>query len=188
MLIVLGGTRKVETLPTEINELILEFVNQDHKFYVGDAPGIDSAFQKFLFALKVKNVTVFSSAERVRSNLGNWTEFQIESPVKSKSHARHSIKDRHMTSKADLGIMVWDGQSAGTLANVIDLLEMKKECYLFNLVDRDLVKFDNEKKLEEYLTNFGQIRDEAHRRLNTFRNREKRIKTEFKSDKDFKLF
>lgn len=188
MLIVLGGTRKVETLPAEIGELITELGNQNHTFYVGDAPGIDTAFQKFLYTLKIKDVTVFSSADSVRNNLGNWSQIQVESPIKSKSHARHSIKDRYMTAKADLGIMVWDAQSAGTLANVIDLLEMKKECFLFNLIDRDLVKFDNLKSLEKYLINFGEVRDEANRRLKTFRNREKRMKSDFSSDKDFKLF
>lgn len=188
MLIVLGGTRKVEKLPAEIGELIIEFVNQNPMFYVGDAPGIDTAFQKFLKALKVKDVTVFSSADRVRNNLGNWSEIHVDSPIKSKSHARHSIKDRYMTARADLGIMVWDAQSAGTLANVIDLLQMKKECFLFNLIDGDLVKFDNLKSLENYLMKFEEVRDEANRRLNTFRKREKRMKSNINGDIDFKLF
>jgi hypothetical protein len=93
-----------------------------------------------------------------------------------------------MTERADLGIMVWDAQSAGTLANVIDLLQMKKECFLFNLIDGDLVKFDNLKSLENYLMKFEEVRDEANRRLNTFRKREKRMKSNIKGDIDFKLF
>lgn len=175
MLIVLGGTRKVDHLPTEIIDLVRSYVEKGCVFYVGDASGIDTAFQKLLRTLGTKKVSVCSSAEEVRNNLGSWKTEKIESPIKSKSHARHSIKDRFMTSKADLGIMVWDSKSAGTLANVIDLLEMNKESYMYNLIDQELIHFDTLKNLDGYLKGHREVQEEAVRRLHTYRSRSNRL-------------
>jgi hypothetical protein len=33
-------------------------------------------------------------------------------------------KDLHMAREADYGFMIWDGQSSGTLSNILELLEM----------------------------------------------------------------
>ena len=60
MLVVLGGTRKVGKLPLEVLDLLRTYVNKKSLFLVGDAPGIDTAFQKELKKLKVDGVTVCS--------------------------------------------------------------------------------------------------------------------------------
>ena len=74
----------------------------------------------------------------IRNNLGNWQVEKVESGLKSKSSAVHAFKDRKMSQIADVGLMIWDCKSAGTLSNVIDLLEQGKNCF-----DEDFVTYVN---------------------------------------------
>jgi predicted flavoprotein YhiN len=91
----------------------------------------------------------------------------------------HAIKDRKMVEIAKLGIMIWDSESAGTLSNVIDLVEQEKECYLWLASGSDLCRFDNLNSLEKFLTSYPEQTEEAKKRLNRFRKRElKSVQTE----------
>ena len=108
----------------------------------------------------------------------------MESGLKSKSHAVHAFKDRVMTSEADLGLMLWDCQSAGTLSNVIDMVESGKSCKVWVSLDSDLYSFDNKISLSNWLAQYPEVTTEAARRLRQFRRREyKRF-----SEKQDKLF
>ena len=171
MLVVLGGTRKVNKLPSEVIELVGNYTVKDSEFLVGDAPGIDKAFQDLLYSRNEKKVQVFTSVDQARNNVGNWTVRRVDSGLKSKSHAMHSAKDREMTLLADLGIMVWDTQSAGTLSNVMDLVSQGKECHLYNLLEGEHVKFDSDDSLNRYLISYRDVTSEANKRLKQFKKR-----------------
>jgi hypothetical protein len=171
MSIVLGGSRKIDRLPSEIQDLLAAMMNDQETFIVGDAIGSDLAFQKFFLNSKYKAVTVYSSAGYVRNNVGNWPDQLIDSGLKSKSNATHAIKDRKMVEIAKLGIMIWDSESAGTLSNVIDLVEQEKECYLWLAAESELSRFDNLNSLEKFLKNYPDQTEEAKKRLNRFRKR-----------------
>lgn len=172
MSIVLGGSRKIDRLPFEIHDLLADKMNDLEEFIVGDAIGSDLAFQKFFLHSKYKAVTVYSSAGYVRNNIGQWPEQLIDSGLKSKSNATHAIKDRKMVECASSGIMIWDSESAGTLSNVIDLVEQQKECALWLAAESELCRFDNLKSLEKFLLNYPEQTEEAKKRLKRFRNRE----------------
>ncbi len=171
MLVVLGGTRRVNKLPSEVIELVSDYIIKDSEFLVGDAPGIDKAFQGLLNSKNEKKVQVFTSVDQARNNVGNWTVCRIDSGLKSKGHAMHSAKDREMSLLADLGIMVWDTESAGTLSNIMDLVRQGKECHLYNLLENEHVKFDSEEGLSKYLINYQDVTSEANKRLNQFKKR-----------------
>ena len=178
MRIVLGGSRFLDKIPQEIFELIKEWVEQGTEFLVGDAPGADSAFQKVLKNTGSKSVTVYSSAGYIRNNFGGWDSKEIDSGLKSKSNAVHALKDRFMTSSADAGLMLWDCESAGTLSNVIDLVESGKPCKIWVALDAELYNFDNLPSLEKWLKQYPDVTKEAYKRLNTFRRRDaKRTKS-----------
>ena len=183
MKIVLGGSRHLEFIPGEIGERLIEWMESSSKFLVGDAPGIDKAFQNFLKSKKYRDVTVFSSADEIRNNLGNWDVVKVESGLKSKSSAVHAFKDRKMSQIADIGLMIWDCNSAGTLSNVIDLLSQGKNCYIWVAPDSDLYQFDNQKSLEKWMNAYQDVRDEALKRLEKFEKREiKRSKSNSQPD------
>jgi len=172
MKIVLGGSRHLEFIPNQITDRILEWVENSYEFLVGDAPGTDRAFQLFLSSQKYPAVTVYTSADEIRNNLGNWQVEKVESGLKSKSSAVHAFKDRKMSQIADVGLMIWDCKSAGTLSNVIDLLEQGKNCFIWVAPDSDLYQFDNSASLDKWMASYPEVRDEALKRLSTFRKRE----------------
>ena len=172
MKIVLGGSRHLEFIPKEIADRLMEWMENSSEFLVGDAPGTDRAFQVFLSSKKYPAVTVYTSADEIRNNLGNWQVEIVESGLKSKSNAVHAFKDRKMSQVADIGLMIWDCKSAGTLSNVIDLLEQGKNCFIWVAPDSDMYLFDNSTSLEKWMSKYAEVRDEALKRLSTFRKRE----------------
>ena len=172
MRIVLGGSRHLEFIPNEIADQLFDWMENSTEFLIGDAPGTDRAFQKFLHSKKYSTVTIYSSAGEKRNNLGNWQVEKVESGLKSKSNAAHAFKDRKMSRLADIGLMIWDSQSAGTLSNVIDLVDQQKECYMWLAAESELCRFDNLKSLDKFLLNYPEQSEEAKKRLKRFRNRE----------------
>lgn len=170
--VVLGGSRKLGFMPEEVAARIEDYINLGAEFLVGDAPGIDTVFQAILNSNGYRNVTVLSSAEFIRNNVGNWDTKYIDSGLKSKSHARHAAKDRFMTSEAEAGIMIWDKESAGTLANVIDLVNSGKPCLLFIAGDNELINLETPSTLEVVLSDYQDVKEEAEQRLNAYERRQ----------------
>ncbi len=186
MEIVLAGSRKISYLPVEIKSLLQDFVDSGANFLVGDAPGVDVSFQRFLSSHGYKNVIVFSSAGYVRNNVGNWQTRQIEALVKSKTSDMHAFKDREMCHIADIGLMIWDTESAGTLSNVIDLIEQGKECIVFNVPEGEQIRFDNPNSLDSWCARYPEVASEARKRLIRFAKRQ--AKNETSQDSQATLF
>lgn len=168
----LSGSISTQTLPSSLIEKLDGFLDENVSFLVGDAPGADLLFQNYLSQRNAKSVTVFHSG-RLRNNVGDWSTKYIESNLQSVSKESHGYKDRAMCSEATLGVVIWDRRSAGTLANIIDLVNQGKSSYVFfqdgsetpasSLADiRD--RFQAEAELLAM--------DEANKRLARFRRRE----------------
>jgi hypothetical protein len=172
MKIVLGGSRHLEYVPREVAGKLDEWIRGGEEFLVGDASGSDSAFQTYLRNQDYFKVLVLSSAGAVRNNLGNWPTQLIDSGLRSKSHAIHAFKDREMTKVANSGLMIWDCKSAGTLSNIIDLVEGGKECFVWIAPDSELCLFDNSISLAKFLYAHEEVTVEARKRLQSFYKRE----------------
>ncbi|NBU30784.1 MAG: hypothetical protein EBS41_04670 [Actinobacteria bacterium] len=167
----LGGSRKISQLPPPVVEFLAEMMEKRYWFLVGDAPGADSFFQKVLHSAGYPRVVVFTSVGQARANAGQWEERYIDSGLKSQSAAKHTVKDRIMVSKADEGLMVWDGSSPGTLANVIDLFEAEKSSRIWTPDDDLLWTVDSPSHLEGLRCRFPEAASEAQKRLATYRRR-----------------
>jgi len=176
MRIVLGGSRHLEFIPNEIADRLLGWMENSSDFLVGDAPGTDRAFQVFLDSKRYPAVCVYTSFDQARNNLGSWNVEIVKSGLKSKTSAVHAFKDRKMSQLADLGLMIWDCKSAGTLSNVIDLVSQRKNCFVWVATDSELYQFDNVNSLEKWMTQYPNVRAEAIARLSAFKKRENRRK------------
>lgn len=130
MKLFVAGSIRLEFLSPEVVSLIEKHKTEGTAFLVGDAPGIDRAFQQLLAKDRYPAVTVFTSSSSVRHNLGEWETYFVPSGLKSSGHASHAIKDRRMSSMADAGLMVWDASSTGTLANALELVGDGKRCVI----------------------------------------------------------
>lgn len=130
MRVFLGGSLGLELVSPRVQEHLDTLISQGSDFLIGDARGMDRAFQTYLASRGSDLVTIYFAGDRPRNNLAGWPVFAVDSGLKSSGHQKHSAKDRQMADDADAGVMVWDGMSTGTIVNVMDLLEQGKPCAL----------------------------------------------------------
>lgn len=131
MKVFIGGSRKISRLNDVIRTRLLNIINQGFTVLVGDANGADKAVQNYLYENKYNNVSVFCSGNKCRNNIGNWFTSNIDVPSSARGIKFYMIKDEKMSEEADYGFMLWDGNSAGTLNNVLNLLKQKKTALLY---------------------------------------------------------
>jgi hypothetical protein len=98
---------------------------------IGDAPGIDNAFQQYLADKHYENVWVFHTGDRCRNNLGQWKTKVIAATSSQKGSQFYALKDVELAREADYGLMVWDGRSRGTRNNIQNLLKRGKQVVVF---------------------------------------------------------
>ena len=171
MIVMLGGSRHLNLLPDEVLLRLDAFVEQEADFVVGDAPGVDTILQRFLADRGVGSVTVYSSAPEIRANLRAWPTCHVESGLKSRSAAMHTAKDRAMSKIAGTALMLWDGKSAGTLANAIDVAERNGDVYMYVDPTGDFRQFEAGEGLIEWASEFPEPLAEATKRLAQFTRR-----------------
>jgi len=129
--IFLGGSRKISRLNKEIKERLQNIINQQFTILIGDANGADKTLQQFLKEKNYKNVFIYCSGNGCRNNLGNWEAVKIGDESKIKNIKFYMMKDAEMANKAEYGFMLWDGKSAGTLNNVLNLLSNQKKTLVY---------------------------------------------------------
>jgi len=127
----LGGSRKINRLNKENRERLQNIINQQFLILVGDANGADKALQRFLKERSYNNVFVYCSGNGCRNNLGNWESVKIGDESKTKNIKFYMMKDAEMANKAEYGFMLWDGKSAGTINNVLNLLSKQKKTLIY---------------------------------------------------------
>ena len=184
MRVVLGGSRKLNVLPDSVQQRLDAWMHLGATFLIGDAPGIDTTFQTHLHYNRYKSVVIYTSAYSVRNNIGHWEVVPIDSGLKSASAARHTVKDRKMTELADAGLMLWDQESIGTLANILDLARQGKNVAIYDATENHLSQFEAGLNLEAWLAKHTTAVEQARKRLRTYDNRETRRAAENKPTSD----
>lgn len=114
----LGGSRKVSRLNERIRGRLAELVRREMRIVIGDANGADRAMQRQLADWGYAHVVVYHVGSAPRNNPGGWPTCRVPAPAGARGFDFYSAKDRAMAAAADCGLMLWDGASRGTLANV----------------------------------------------------------------------
>lgn len=127
----IAGSMNIKNLDQKVKERIDNIVSQDFEVVLGDADGVDTSIQQYLFNHGSKKTTVFCSGFRPRNNVGEWPVHRVETKQAEGSRAFFTAKDIRMAEEADIGLMIWDAKSTGTLSNVIELLTRKKKSVVF---------------------------------------------------------
>lgn len=122
----LSGSRRLGRLNSKIRERLENILAKHLHVVVGDANGADKAFQSFLSQKLYPNVTVFCSKGRCRNNLGNWGVESVAVPSGTTGRDFYTLKDLAMAETADCGLVLWDGESIGTINNILELLQRGK--------------------------------------------------------------
>lgn len=126
-LVFIGGSISIRSLSTAVQQRLSNIIERRLSVIVGDAPGADSAVQRFFAERKYANVTVFHLG-KCRNNFGGWVHTQIQA---TKGLPWFTCKDQAMAELADYGFMLWDGKSRGTKSNILTLANLDKTTLLF---------------------------------------------------------
>ena len=151
MKIFIAGARAIEQLDDNVKTKLLSIYEKGYDVLVGDAAGIDSAVQKFYADRNYPNVTVFASNGTARNNIGNWTVENVSVDSGVKGFDFYEKKDIAMANSAEIGFMIWNGESKGTLNNIINLVNQEKTCCVYLDTHKRIFVIDSEQKLKELL-------------------------------------
>ena len=148
----IAGSRRLSKLSEDVTHRIDNIVKKGLTVIIGDAKGVDKTVQTYLNAKQYSKVVVFCMEGGCRNNVGGWPTRVIASPdAQHKDFAHFSTKDRIMAEEADYGLMLWDGQSRGTLTSVVDLVRKKKLVVLYLSTDKKFYTLRQSSDLAEML-------------------------------------
>lgn len=120
----LSGSRKINRINDTIRQRIDNMVSKQLSIIIGDANGADKAMQSYLAEIAYPDVTVFCSGNRCRNNIGEWHTKNIVVTEHLSGRDFYAQKDKEMARLADFGLVLWDGKSSGSMANVLELLKL----------------------------------------------------------------
>jgi hypothetical protein len=147
----IGGSIRIRALPAEVKKRIDSIIDKGFKVLVGDAKGVDSAVQEYLASLHYPDVEIFC-VNAPRNAIGSWS-VRIVANVEKKQLdlSDYIIKDEAMAKEARYGFMIWDGESSGTLNNVLNLVAGGKQCLVYKKWSSDFETINGLQDLEMLL-------------------------------------
>lgn len=134
-----GGSRKLARLNPILRTRLHNLITNGHTVLIGDANGADKAVQNYLAQEGYQNVRVYCMDGEFRNNVGSWETVSIDSGGKKRDFAYFAMKDAQMSLDADFGFMIWDGESKGTLNNVLNLMQQGKFALVYFSPTREFV-------------------------------------------------
>lgn len=127
----IGGSRAITKLNQKVRFRLDKIMEEGFPILIGDANGADKAVQNFLCSRNYNQVEVFCMDGSCRNNIGGWKSRCISSANGARGRAYYSAKDVKMTNESTIGFMLWDGDSRGTLANIMRLVDQSKKVVVF---------------------------------------------------------
>jgi hypothetical protein len=147
----IGGSRHVSRLSARMKERLDAILSKGFPIVIGDANGADRAVQKYLFGRRYGNVEVFCSGGHCRNNIGAWTVRNVPAQSRQGTAEFYSVKDRVMAEEATVGLMIWDGESVGTLMNVLRLLNLDKKVVIYAVPQGGFVELHNALEWDSFI-------------------------------------
>lgn len=145
MKIFLSGSISIKKIPIKAIEKIDSIIKHNYTILIGDAKGVDLNIQKYLQKKYYQNVTIYFAGENIRNNVGNWETKKIVANHNEKGRELYTLKDISMAQDADYALMIWDGESQGTLNNIKEMKRLEKKFYV--VFDNFIVSNKNFDKL-----------------------------------------
>lgn len=131
----IGGSRRLARLNDTIRVRLDRIVERHHAVIIGDANGADRAVQGYLAERGYRHVTVYCTGDTCRNNVGAWPVHAIPDQGR-RGREYYALKDAAMADAAECALMLWDGESQGTLANVRRLVAQRKPVVVYLSRDR----------------------------------------------------
>ena len=150
--IFIAGPRIIKNLDEAVVKRLNGIYTNNYNVLVGDADGVDKAVQSYYANLKYPNVTVYASNGNVRANIGNWSVESVSVPENTVGFDFYAAKDIAMADDTDYGFMIWNGESRGTLTNIVNLLIREKEVLVYFTPQNSFYTINNNEKLDMLLS------------------------------------
>ena len=144
----IAGSIGIKHLDPMVKLRIDNIISSGFDVVVGDADGTDTSIQQYLLDQGSDRTTVFCTGTSPRNNVGDWPVHMVESKHAAGSRAFFTAKDLRMAEIADVGLMIWDAKSTGTLSNVIELLSKGKKSLVFVNKEKEFAAISNVEQLE----------------------------------------
>lgn len=156
----LGGSRRISRLSAEIRIRIDNVLSKGFDVLIGDANGADKAIQGYLVRKQYPNVTVFCAGTVCRNNLGDWRTENVPTDRKTPDFRHYAKKDAQMAERADYGFFLWDGNSKGTLDNIVRLVGQGKPALVYLSPKKEFVTIRDANDLKQITSqDERQVRD-----------------------------
>lgn len=149
----IAGSRHLSRLNADVKQRIDTIIEKGFTVLVGDANGADKAVQRHLAEKHYRHVVVHCMEGKCRNNVGNWPAREVQSPPGARGFAYYSTKDKVMVDAADYGLMLWDGESKGTLNSVINLVRQNKSVVVYVAPKRAFQNLRSPEDLNPLLAN-----------------------------------
>lgn len=150
--IFIAGSISISHLHEKVKQRIANIVTSDFDVVVGDADGADTSIQECLSDYAARRVTVFCSGDQPRNNVAHWPVKHVYPNAAPGSRAFFTAKDVDMARACNIGLMVWDCKSTGTLSNVIELMSEDKKAVVFINKDKEFVNVSDLPSLQHLLS------------------------------------
>lgn len=151
----IAGSRHLSRLNHDVRRRLDTIVHKGFTVILGDANGVDKAVQQYLSSKSYRDVLVFCMDSGCRNNVGGWPTRTITAAhPQRRDFAYYSAKDRAMSEAADYGLMLWDGQSRGTLTNIVHLVREGKPVVVYVAPESSFYTLHQSRQLAEMLDRF----------------------------------
>ncbi|NLD92735.1 MAG: hypothetical protein GX639_08715 [Fibrobacter sp.] len=147
----ISGSISIKVLNKKVLERLNNIIEKEYQILLGDADGVDKNIQVELMSRNYKNVHVYCSGASCRNNVGNWETVHVEVPPKVNGRKFFTFKDEQMARDADYGFLIWDGKSAGTLNNLVNLVKSGKTGIVYFSQMDEFVPVKDKQTFEELL-------------------------------------
>jgi adenine-specific DNA-methyltransferase len=147
----IGGSRQVTRLDDAVRRRLSRIVEKRLPVLIGDANGADKVVQGYLRDCAFDRVEVYAADASPRNNLGRWPVRVVHPPGTRRGFEYYAAKDRAMATQATVGLMLWDGQSRGTLMNVLRMVAAGKTVAVYVQPRRAFVEVHGTRELSSLL-------------------------------------
>jgi hypothetical protein len=148
----IAGSRRLSRIPREVRQRLDEMICRELTILVGDANGADRAAQSYFAEQKYANVTIYCTGSGCRNNVGGWPIRAVPAPHAARDFAFFTAKDAAMADEADVALMLWDGQSSGTIVNVARLVSRAKPTVIYTSSTKTFATLKTPEELLRFLS------------------------------------
>jgi adenine-specific DNA-methyltransferase len=148
----ISGSRRVRRLNKDVKARLDSIIENQLLILVGDANGADKAVQSHLHSRGYRSVLVFCVGRDCRNNVGGWELRSVTPAHRRRDLDYFASKDRQMAREADVGFMIWDAKSVGTILNAARLISGRKKAVVYSVSAKRFVELRSETDLESLLS------------------------------------